>query len=92
MILTKIIISTNKINIFIPKDGFRLGTARSIEIVPRGGPPLKMGGPLLEFINILPYLKNSFCDFLFHMSLKQFVFNFYQSGQPTYIFQILNGI
>ena len=29
-------------------------TARSIEIVPRGGPPIKMGGPPLEFINIQP--------------------------------------
>ena len=27
-------------------------SSRSIEIVPRGGPPLKMGGPPLEFINI----------------------------------------
>ena len=32
----------------------QLHTARSIEIVPRGGPPLKMGGPPLEFINIQP--------------------------------------
>ena len=31
-----------------------VGTARSIEIVPRGGPPLKMGGSPLEFINIQP--------------------------------------
>ena len=30
------------------------GTVWSIEIVPRGGHPLKMGGPPLEFINILP--------------------------------------
>ena len=29
-----------------------IDTARSIEIVPRGGPPLKMGGPPLELINI----------------------------------------
>ena len=29
-------------------------TARSIEIVPRGKPPLKMGGPPLEFINRQP--------------------------------------
>ena len=29
-------------------------TVWSIEIVPRGGPPLKMGGPPLEFINIQP--------------------------------------
>ena len=29
-------------------------TARSIEIVPRGKPPLKMGGPPLEFISIQP--------------------------------------
>ena len=28
------------------------GTVWSIEIVPRGGPPLKMAGPPLEFINI----------------------------------------
>jgi hypothetical protein len=27
-------------------------TTWSIEIVPRGGPPLKMGGPPLDFINI----------------------------------------
>ena len=26
-------------------------TVWSIEIVPRGGPPLKMGGPPLDFIN-----------------------------------------
>ena len=31
-----------------------MGTDRSIEIVPRGGPPLKMGGSRLEFINIQP--------------------------------------
>ena len=29
-------------------------SSRSIEIGPRGGPPLKMGGPPLEFINIKP--------------------------------------
>ena len=29
-------------------------TVKSIEIVPRGGQPLKMGGPPLEFMNIQP--------------------------------------
>ena len=31
-----------------------IDTVWSTEIVPRGGPPLKMGGPPLEFINIQP--------------------------------------
>ena len=39
------------------------GTARSIEIVPRGGTPLKIqpqkGGPPLEFINIQPLKRGS---------------------------------
>ena len=35
------------------------GTARFIEIVPRGGPPLKMGGPTLEFIDLQPLKRGS---------------------------------
>ena len=38
---------------------FYVCTARSIEIVPRGGLPIKIGGPPLEFINIQP-LKRRF--------------------------------
>jgi hypothetical protein len=34
----------------------KICTAWSIEIVPRGGHPLKMGGPPLEFINIQPQI------------------------------------
>ena len=34
----------------------KICTSRSIEIVPRGGPPLKMGGPPLEFNNIRPQI------------------------------------
>ena len=35
------------------------GTVKSIEIVPRGGQPLKMGGPPLDFINIQPPKRGS---------------------------------
>ena len=46
-------------------------TARSIEIVPRGGPPLKMGGLPLEFINIQPPKGGPSLEFINIQPLKR---------------------